>query len=148
MTKASNNPFPSVLLDHTSNTAISNPDAFETRFFADGDGTLKTKDSGGTVTTVGAGAASSAVSTHEGESDPHTGYETLIYDCMNGDATLFKRADHIELGWDIVQPVLDVWHALPPRDFPNYAAGTWGPAAADLLVADDRRRWHGCTAPA
>jgi len=81
-------------------------------------------------------------------SDPHTGYETLIYDCMNGDATLFKRADHIELGWDIVQPVLDVWHALPPRDFPNYAAGTWGPAAADLLLADDRRRWHGCTAPA
>lgn len=77
-------------------------------------------------------------------SDPHTGYETLIYDCMNGDATLFKRADHIELGWDIVQPILDVWQALPPRDFANYTAGSWGPAAADQLLTDDRRRWHGC----
>jgi glucose-6-phosphate 1-dehydrogenase len=80
-------------------------------------------------------------------SDPHTGYETLIYDCMNGDATLFKRADHIELGWSIVQLILDVWQALPPRDFPNHAAGTWGPAAADLLLADDRRSWQGCASP-
>jgi glucose-6-phosphate 1-dehydrogenase len=78
--------------------------------------------------------------------DPHTGYETLIYDCMNGDATLFKRADHIELGWQIVQPVLDVWQALPPRDFPNYPVGTWGPAAADELLAEDGHRWHGCAA--
>jgi glucose-6-phosphate 1-dehydrogenase len=77
-------------------------------------------------------------------SDPHTGYETLIYDCMNSDATLFKRADHIELGWDIVQPILDVWQALPPRDFPNYTAGGWGPVAADALLTEDRRRWHGC----
>jgi glucose-6-phosphate 1-dehydrogenase len=77
-------------------------------------------------------------------SDPHTGYETLIYDCMNGDATLFKRADHIELGWDIVQPILDVWQALPPREFPNYTAGGWGPVAADELLTEDRRSWHGC----
>jgi glucose-6-phosphate 1-dehydrogenase len=77
-------------------------------------------------------------------SDPHTGYETLIYDCMNGDATLFKRADHIEEGWKIVQPILDVWQALPPRDFPNYPAGAWGPAAADKLLTDDGRSWSGC----
>ena len=75
---------------------------------------------------------------------PSTGYETLIYDCMTGDATLFKRADHIELGWELVQPILDVWQALPPRDFPNYAAGSWGPAAADQLLSGDRRHWHGC----
>ena len=61
---------------------------------------------------------------------PATGYETLIYDCMNGDATLYKHADTVEKGWEIVQSVMDVWSALPPRDFPNYAAGTWGPKAA------------------
>jgi len=73
---------------------------------------------------------------------PATGYETLIYDCMNGDATLFKHADTVEKGWEIVQSVLDVWTALPPRDFPNYAAGTWGPAAAANLTKHDGRMWR------
>ncbi len=77
-------------------------------------------------------------------SKPHTGYETLIYDCMNGDATLFKRADHIELGWRLVQPIQDVWQALPPRDFPNYPAGSWGPQATEKLLADGQDQWHGC----
>jgi len=58
---------------------------------------------------------------------PATGYETLIYDCMHGDATLYKHSDTVEKGWEIVQSVMDVWAALPPRDFPNYAAGIWGP---------------------
>jgi glucose-6-phosphate 1-dehydrogenase len=73
---------------------------------------------------------------------PATGYETLIYDCMNGDATLFKHADTVEKGWEIVQSVMDVWHALPPRDFPNYQAGTWGPCAAGELLRRDGRRWR------
>ena len=73
---------------------------------------------------------------------PATGYETLIYDCMNGDATLFKHADTVEKGWEIVQSVLDVWNALPPRDFPNYQAGTWGPRAADELLKNDSRNWR------
>ncbi|MCW8887912.1 MAG: glucose-6-phosphate dehydrogenase, partial [Gammaproteobacteria bacterium] len=77
-------------------------------------------------------------------SDPTTGYETLIYDCMKGDATLFKRADNIEVGWEIVAPILDVWGALPTRDFPNYAAGEWGPAAADELLERDGRKWKDC----
>lgn len=77
-------------------------------------------------------------------STPSTGYETLIYDCMMGDATLFKRADNIELSWSILQPILDVWAALPPRDFPNYAAGTWGPDAAEELLTRDGRAWHAC----
>jgi len=77
-------------------------------------------------------------------SAPTTGYETLIYDCMNGDATLFKRADNIEAGWDIMQPVLDVWGALPTRDFPNYAAGSWGPDAAEQLLADCGHSWKAC----
>jgi glucose-6-phosphate 1-dehydrogenase len=72
---------------------------------------------------------------------PSTGYEWLLYDCMIGDATLFQRADMVEAGWKIIQPVLDVWKALPPRNFPNYAAGTWGPPEADELMARDGREW-------
>lgn len=73
---------------------------------------------------------------------PATGYETLIYDCMYGDATLFKHADTVEKGWEIVQSVMDVWSALPPRDFPNYKVGTWGPRAADDLLKNDGRLWR------
>ncbi|HXW61380.1 MAG TPA: glucose-6-phosphate dehydrogenase [Candidatus Acidoferrales bacterium] len=73
---------------------------------------------------------------------PSTGYETLIYDCMMGDPTLFQRADMVEAGWSVVQPLLDVWTALPPRDFPNYAAGSWGPAQADELLHRDGREWR------
>src|SRR5579872_4199441 len=65
---------------------------------------------------------------------PSTGYETLLYDCMMGDSTLFQRADMVEAGWAVVQPVLDVWNALPPRDFPNYPAGSWGPEHANELL--------------
>ena len=74
-------------------------------------------------------------------STPSTGYETLIYDCMMGDPTLFQRADMVEAGWAVVEPILDVWKALPPRDFPNYAAGTWGPPQADELLHRDGREW-------
>jgi glucose-6-phosphate 1-dehydrogenase len=75
-------------------------------------------------------------------SRPSTGYERLIYDCMIGDQTLFQRADQVEAGWNIIQPVLDVWKALPPRSFPNYAAGSWGPKEADELLTDDGRSWN------
>ena len=73
---------------------------------------------------------------------PNTGYETLLYDCMIGDATLFQRADNIEAGWQAVQPILDAWANNPPRDFPNYVAGGSGPAAADELIARDGRAWR------
>jgi glucose-6-phosphate 1-dehydrogenase len=72
---------------------------------------------------------------------PETGYETLLYDCMTGDSTLFQRSDVVEVGWEIVMPILDVWSALAPRAFPNYAANTWGPNAADDLIQGDGRRW-------
>ncbi len=75
---------------------------------------------------------------------PTTGYETLLYECMNSDPTLFKRADVIESGWELVQPILDVWGALPPRDFPDYAAGSWGPPEAAELLARDGRNWRAC----
>jgi glucose-6-phosphate 1-dehydrogenase len=74
--------------------------------------------------------------------EPDTGYETLIYDCMIGDATLFQRADTVEAGWQAVQPILDTWANNPPRDFPNYAAGSDGPVAADELLARDGRAWR------
>jgi glucose-6-phosphate 1-dehydrogenase len=73
---------------------------------------------------------------------PSTGYETLLYDAMIGDATLFQRADMVEAGWAMVQPILDVWKALPPRSFPNYDAGTWGPKEADELLKRDGRHWE------
>ncbi len=72
---------------------------------------------------------------------PSTGYERLLYDCMLGDATLFQREDMVETAWGVVAPIQDVWEALPPRKFPNYAAGTWGPAEADELLERDKRHW-------
>jgi glucose-6-phosphate 1-dehydrogenase len=72
----------------------------------------------------------------------NTGYETLLYDCMIGDATLFQRADTVEAGWQAVQPIIDAWANNPPRDFPNYAAGGNGPVAADRLLAGTERAWR------
>ncbi len=69
-----------------------------------------------------------------------TGYERLLFDAMTGDATLFQRADMVEASWGIVQPVLDKW-AETEADFPNYAAGSWGPEDADELIERDGRRW-------
>jgi glucose-6-phosphate 1-dehydrogenase len=71
-----------------------------------------------------------------------TGYERLLHDCMIGDQTLFQRADMVEAGWSIVNPVLDVWKALPPRNFPNYASGCWGPKESDDLLEREGRRWR------
>jgi glucose-6-phosphate 1-dehydrogenase len=77
----------------------------------------------------------------------NVGYETLIYDVMIGDQTLFMRADMVEHGWRIVQPVLDAWEA-PQSDLPNYASGSEGPAAADALIGrDSDRQWRPITTP-
>ncbi|HKD78851.1 MAG TPA: glucose-6-phosphate dehydrogenase [Candidatus Angelobacter sp.] len=74
--------------------------------------------------------------------DPNTGYEVLLYDGIMGDQTLYQRADMVEAGWAAVDPVLDVWKALPPKAFPNYPAGSWGPAEATDLIAKDGRSWR------
>jgi len=73
---------------------------------------------------------------------PSTGYETLIYDCMIGDALLFQRADGIEAGWRAVQPFLDAWRNCGPSGLVAYRAGSEGPAEADQLLARDGRRWR------
>ncbi len=71
---------------------------------------------------------------------PSIGYETLIYDCLIGDQTLFKRADDIEYGWRAVQPFLDAWK--DGGSVHGYAAGTEGPPQADTLLARDGRSWR------
>ena len=73
---------------------------------------------------------------------PSTGYETLLYDCMIGDATLFSRADDIEAGWRVVQPILDAWSENRAAEIPIYSAGSNGPGEADALIARDGRRWR------
>ena len=72
---------------------------------------------------------------------PSTGYETLIYDCLIGDATLFQRADNIEAGWKAVQPILDAWQENP-QAIASYPAGSWGPQEANELLQRDGFRWR------
>ena len=75
-----------------------------------------------------------------GDSTPDA-YETLLLDVIRGDATLFMRDDQVEAAWSVVTPVLEAWESTPPIDFPNYQAGTWGPEAAEILIAQDGRSW-------
>ncbi|GLS20395.1 glucose-6-phosphate 1-dehydrogenase [Labrys miyagiensis] len=76
------------------------------------------------------------------EAAASTGYETLIYDCMIGDAMLFQRADGVEAGWSAVQPFLDAWGIAGERGLSTYAAGSEGPAASDIMLARDGRSWR------
>jgi len=71
-------------------------------------------------------------------------YERLLLDVMLGDPTLFPRWDEVEQAWQAVQPILDRWAEVPPPEFPSYEAGSWGPKAADELIARGRpgRRWR------
>lgn len=71
-----------------------------------------------------------------------TGYEVLLYDCLLNDPTLFSRSDLVERAWEIAQPIIDVWSSLPPRNFPNYLSGTWGPKEAGELIKKDGRQWR------
>jgi glucose-6-phosphate 1-dehydrogenase len=69
------------------------------------------------------------------------GYERLLHDVLVGDSTLFLRSDMVDAAWRIATPILDAWASTPAPDFPNYPAGSWGPAAADELLGRDGRRW-------
>lgn len=68
-------------------------------------------------------------------------YETLLADVMAGDATLFMRADQVEASWSVLMPILNAWGNSKPTGFPNYKSGTWGPKAAEALIAKDGRSW-------
>jgi glucose-6-phosphate 1-dehydrogenase len=72
---------------------------------------------------------------------PATAYETLLLDAMQGDQTLFNRSDAVALSWEILKPVLETWESTKAASFPNYTAGSWGPEAADALLASDGHAW-------
>ncbi len=74
------------------------------------------------------------------KAEPATGYETLVYDVMTGDQTLFKRGDDIEYAWAAVMPFLNAWKNDGAPE--TYRAGTDGPASAAALMARDGRRWR------
>jgi glucose-6-phosphate 1-dehydrogenase len=71
-----------------------------------------------------------------------TAYETLLLDAMIGDATLYTRRDMVEASWEAVQPILDVWAERKDDPFPNYAAGTWGPAASEEMLGRRGHEWR------
>ena len=68
-------------------------------------------------------------------------YETLLWDVMKNDATLFMRADQVEAAWQLLLPVLEAWSTTSPSDFPNYAAGSWGPETVQGLLTQQTHRW-------
>ena len=72
----------------------------------------------------------------------HQAYDTLILDCMLGEATLFTRNDEVDAAWGVVDPIIDYWENKRPDHFPNYAAGQWGPAIADEFIASMGCRWR------
>jgi len=73
---------------------------------------------------------------------PPEAYERLIYDCMQGDTTLFAREDEAIHSWRLLTPILEAWEGAPIPNFPNYAAGCWGPQAADEMLLKDKRKWR------
>ncbi|MEO8167900.1 MAG: glucose-6-phosphate dehydrogenase, partial [bacterium] len=81
-------------------------------------------------------------SNERGATESPSAYEHLVLDSMRGDPTFFARADEVEAAWEIVEPVIRKWESEKSTDFPNYAAGSSGPAAADELLARDGRRWY------
>jgi glucose-6-phosphate 1-dehydrogenase len=68
-------------------------------------------------------------------------YEALLLDVLEGDATLFMRADQVEAAWKIVMPILDAWKKHPSKQLHLYKSGTWGPAASDTLLKPFAKEW-------
>lgn len=68
-------------------------------------------------------------------------YETLLLDAMRGDTTLYMRSDQVEEAWDVITPILETWESRDSLDFPNYAAGAWGPESAEALIARQGHIW-------
>jgi glucose-6-phosphate 1-dehydrogenase len=75
-----------------------------------------------------------------GEQEPEA-YETLLEDVIEGNPTLFMRADQVEAAWNVITPILETWQKRSPLDFPNYAPDSWGPEDAEALIARDGRNW-------
>ena len=73
---------------------------------------------------------------------PPEAYERLIRECILGDNTLFARCDEVAHSWQILTPLLNHWENHPPKDFPNYTGGSWGPQKADEMIAKTGRTWR------
>ena len=69
-------------------------------------------------------------------------YERLLLDALRGDATLFMRSDEVTTAWEFMTPILEEWERAPAPNFPNYAAGSWGPVEADKLLSGCQRAWR------
>ena len=80
------------------------------------------------------------------EQEPEA-YETLLEDVIEGDQTLFMRADQVEAAWQVIAPILEAWEKRPPVDFPNYAPDSWGPEESDALIARDGKFWANLPSP-
>lgn len=76
------------------------------------------------------------------QSESREAYETLLQEVIEGNTTLFMRADQEHLAWELLMPLLTAFENSPPANFPNYVAGTWGPETSDLLLAKDGHRWY------
>jgi glucose-6-phosphate 1-dehydrogenase len=76
----------------------------------------------------------------DNEHEPEA-YETLLLDVMEGNPTLFMRADQVEAAWKIVMPILETWESRSPANFPNYTPDSWGPEDAEALIARDGKNW-------
>jgi glucose-6-phosphate 1-dehydrogenase len=72
---------------------------------------------------------------------PPTAYETLLLDCMLGDATLFNREDAVDLSWELMDPILARWKQDGEKGLAFYESGSWGPSEADAFIAADARTW-------
>jgi len=78
---------------------------------------------------------------YDSEKEQPEAYETLLEDVIEGNATLFMRGDQVETAWEVIKPIMDVWQAKAPVDFPNYSPGSWGPEDAEALIAKDGHSW-------
>ncbi|HEX2532544.1 MAG TPA: glucose-6-phosphate dehydrogenase, partial [Chitinophagaceae bacterium] len=78
---------------------------------------------------------------NQGTDEQPEAYETLLLDVIQGEAMLFMRADQVEAAWQVITPIMEVWQSKPPVDFPNYAAGSWGPEDAEALIARSGNHW-------
>lgn len=75
------------------------------------------------------------------KTDSPEAYETLLLDAINGDQTLFMRADQVETAWELIMPILNYWEKNKEQNFPNYSADSWGPENAEALIAKDGYHW-------
>ena len=75
-------------------------------------------------------------------SEPPEAYERLLLDCIQGDQTLFTRTDEVVEQWRFVTEILNAWENAPVKTLPQYKAGNWGPAEADVFITNDHRKWR------